>query len=114
MQVGSAQSNAVQLQAGAESIGSGEIAERWYGPALALLTISLILMSAAQGYFPVTDSHLAISLVVAILLVIDPFVEPLVQADVAAVDGEDVFALPDLRFAEPAGSATGNIRLPRR
>ncbi|HYP60880.1 MAG TPA: HD-GYP domain-containing protein [Thermomicrobiales bacterium] len=95
MQVGSAQTNAVQLQAGAESSGSSEIAERWYGPALTLLTVALILMSAARGYYPVTDSHLAISIVVAILLVIGgelfivslPFSWGTAQVSVGAICG---------------------------
>ena len=70
MQVGTAQSNAVPLQADAEHTRSGEIAERWYGPALALLTIALVLISAARGFYPEADSHLAISLIVALLLIV--------------------------------------------
>ena len=95
MQVGSAQSNAVSLQAAAESTGSGEIAERWYGPTLALLTTAMILMSVARGYHPAADSHLAISLIVAVLLIIGgelfiislPFSWGTAQVSVGAICG---------------------------
>jgi HD-GYP domain-containing protein (c-di-GMP phosphodiesterase class II) len=95
MHVGSAQSNVISLQASAESTGSGEIAERWYGPALALVTVALILMSVVRGYFLAPDAHLALSLIVAVLLIVGgelfiislPFSWGTAQVSVGAICG---------------------------
>jgi HD-GYP domain-containing protein (c-di-GMP phosphodiesterase class II) len=68
MHVESVQLNAAPVGTTAEAPPKGRIAERWYGPALALATISLIAFSVAQGFYPETDTHFAISLAVAVLL----------------------------------------------
>jgi HD-GYP domain-containing protein (c-di-GMP phosphodiesterase class II) len=95
MHVESAQLNATQVGTTAESPSKGRIAERWYGPALALATISLVAFSIAQGYYPPLDSHFAISLAVAILLLIGgelfivslPFSWGTAQVSVGAICG---------------------------
>ncbi len=48
----------------------GSIAERWYGPLLALLTIAIMAAAAQQSYHPAWDTSLLISVAVAIILLI--------------------------------------------
>lgn len=49
---------------------TGSVAERWYGPLLAALTLLVVLIAARQTYHPEWSRDLVVSLAVAILLLI--------------------------------------------
>jgi HD-GYP domain-containing protein (c-di-GMP phosphodiesterase class II) len=95
MHVESAQINTAHVNAAADATPKGRIAERWYGPALALATISMVAFSVAQGYYPPVNTHFGISLAVAILLLVGgelfivslPFSWGTAQVSVGAICG---------------------------
>jgi HD-GYP domain-containing protein (c-di-GMP phosphodiesterase class II) len=70
MYVGSAQPNRKHVSFAAAASVVGPIAQRWYGPLLAVMTFALVIFSLLQDHLPVADTQLAISVPVAILLLI--------------------------------------------
>lgn len=70
MQVGSAQTNVSKVAIGNTATPAGTIAEQWYGPALLVLTLVLALTSFMRDFMPPVNRELAISIPVALALLI--------------------------------------------
>jgi HD-GYP domain-containing protein (c-di-GMP phosphodiesterase class II) len=70
MQVGSVQTNAPQAAKGTVVSPAVNVTEQWYGTALLVTSLVLVLFSYLRDYLPQVDNQLVISVPVAILLLI--------------------------------------------
>jgi HD-GYP domain-containing protein (c-di-GMP phosphodiesterase class II) len=68
--VESAQPGGNHVSLAAAGAAAGSVVARWYGLILANITVVLILIAAAFGYYPDFDRTLALSLPIAVLLLI--------------------------------------------